>query len=175
VSDRPRRVAAFVDGSNIYYTMRDKLGWTIDWQRFRDFLDRFGEVRECNYYVGLSDEPTQQGFINMLAYNGYSVFTKDLKTITTVDGSPVRKANMDVEIAVDMLARLGTYDVVMLASGDGDMERPLQFLRDRGKDVFVISTEGRVAQELLWLVGANFIDLGRYRTDIERVRGNPEY
>jgi uncharacterized LabA/DUF88 family protein len=172
-----RRVAAFIDGSNIYYTMRDTLGWTIDWKRFRAFLDRFGEVGDCLYYVGRSDDPAggQQAFISMLAHSGYSLELKELKTIAAGDGSLFRKANMDVEIAVDMLARLDTYDTAVLASGDGDMERPLRFLRDRGKDVFVVSTERRLALELLWLAGPNFIELEDIRAEIERPRGSQEY
>jgi uncharacterized LabA/DUF88 family protein len=166
-------VAAFIDGSNIYYTMRDTLRWEIDWRRFRSFLERFGTVVDCIYYVGVTDDPAHQGFLGMLTYNGYSLVTKDLKTIATPDGVAMQKANLDVEIAVDMLARMGVYDAAVLASGDGDMLRAVQYVRDRSKEVYVLSTAGRVAQELRWLAGPNFLDLDHYRADLERGRAGP--
>lgn len=170
-----RRVAVFVDGSNTYFTMRDTLQWTLDWKRFRAFVGEFGDVRDCIYYVGRSDDPKQESFLSMLAHNGYSVVTKDIKVITDEDGESFQKANLDIEIAVDMMARLDAYDAAVLVSGDGDFERVLRYVRDRGKDVFVVSTQRRLAQELFWFIGANFVELGTLRGDLELQRASAEY
>ncbi len=170
-----RRVAVFIDGSNTYYAMRDTLQWTIDWKRFRTFLEGFGYVSECTYYVGRSDDPKHESFLGMLAHNGYSVVTKDLKTITAADGTPFQKANLDVEITVDMVGRTDAYDTAILVSGDGDYERALRFVRDRGKDVFVVSTQRRLAQELFWFIGPNFVELGALRDELELQRATAEY
>lgn len=170
-----RRVAVFVDGSNTYYAMRDTLGWAIDWKRFRAFCEGFGFVSECTYYVGWSDDPKQDSFLSMLAHSGYAIVTKDMKTIFAADGTPFQKANVDVEIAVDMVGRTDAYDTAVLVSGDGDFERALRFVRDRGKDVFVVSTQRRLAQELFWLVGRNFIELGDMRDELELQRAATEH
>lgn len=170
-----RRVAVFVDGSNTYYAMRDTLAWTLDWKRFRTFLEGFGYVSECTYYVGRSDDPKHDSFLSMLAHSGYSIVAKDLKTIHDADGVPFQKANVDVEIAVDMVGRTDAYDTAVLVSGDGDYERALRFVRDRGKDVFVVSTQRRLAQELFWLVGRNFIELGELRGELELQRAVAEH
>ena len=48
--------------------------------------------------------------------NGFRVVQKELKTF--YDGT--HKANLDVEIAVDMLSLAGRYDTAVLVSGDED-------------------------------------------------------
>jgi len=43
------------------------------------------------------------------------VIAKDLAT------GWVKKANLDVEIAVDMMALVGSYDTAVVRGGDGDL------------------------------------------------------
>ena len=38
-----------------------------------------------------------------------------------------KKANLDVEIAVDMMALVGAYDTAVLVSGDGDLAYAVDF------------------------------------------------
>lgn len=95
--------------------------------------------------------------------------TKPVKTICDhISGETTQKANLDIEIVLDMFNMIDRYDMAILISGDGDFERALQQLKSRGKEVKVISTRGCVATELVHATGINYIDLLAIRESIER-------
>ena len=163
-----KRVAVFVDGSNFYYTQK-KLGWDVDSERLLDYCQEYGNVVEAIYYTGASSDGKQRKYHDFLAYIGYSLVTKPLKTITDIiTGQSTQKANLDIEIVLDMFNMIDRYDMAILVSGDGDFERALQQLKSRGKEVKVISTRGSVASELVHATGINYIDLLSIREIIER-------
>lgn len=163
-----KRIAVFVDGSNFFYTQR-QLGWKIDPERLLDYCKEFGDVVEAVYYTGVSADSSQRKFLNWLAYKGYSLVTKPIKTIVDyTSGSTTQKANLDIEIVLDMFGMIDRYDMAILVSGDGDFERALQQLKSRGKEVKVISTRGIVASELVHTAGINYIDLLAIKETIER-------
>src|SRR2546430_8792994 len=60
----------------------------------------------------------QQGFLLWMRRNGFRVVQKELKTF--YDGT--RKANLDVEIAVDMLSLACRYDTAVLRSEEHTSE-----------------------------------------------------
>jgi uncharacterized LabA/DUF88 family protein len=84
------------------------------------------------------------------------------------DGTSTQKANLDIEIVLDMFNTIDHYDLAMLVSGDGDFERPLQLLRARGKRFLVLSTLGFVARELREVAGMHYIDFEDIREHVER-------
>ena len=169
-----KRIAVFVDGNNFYHTQK-KLGWKVDSERLLEHCKEFGEVVEAIYYTGASNEGDQRKFHDWLAYNGYCVVTKPLKTIFDhATGQTVQKANLDIEIVLDMLNMIDRYDMAILVSGDGDFERAIQHLKSRGKEVKVISTRGNVASELVRATGINYIDLLALKEIIERKESGEE-
>jgi uncharacterized LabA/DUF88 family protein len=155
------RVAIFVDGANMFYAQK-QLGWNIDFVRVLEHLSRGHELVAAFYYTGeIGPDPQQEAFLRALTYHGYTVRKKPVKEIADAQtGRTLRKANLDVEIAIDMLLTLDQYDVAYLLSGDGDLERVVRELRSRGKRVYVIAKEGMLAFELL-----NSSDLPRQYLD----------
>lgn len=165
-----KRVAIFLDGANCFYTQK-KMGWNIDAEKLLAYCQEFGEVIEAVYYTGkdTSTLNSQQKYHDKLAYIGYSLVTKQVKTIyDSESGRTTQKANLDVEIVLDMFNMIDRYDIAILISGDGDFERAVQLLKSRGKEVKVISTRGCVASELVRTTGINYIDLLSIRESIER-------
>lgn len=163
-----KRVAIFLDGANFFYTQK-KLGWNIDAERLLNHCMNFGDVIEAIYYTGISAENNYKKYINKLAYIGYSLVTKPVKTIfDQYSGTYTQKANMDIEIVMDMFNMIDRYDVAILISGDSDFERALQLLKSRGKEIKVISTKGCVATELVHTAGINYIDFLSVREAVER-------
>lgn len=163
-----KRVAIFLDGANFYYTQK-KIGWKVDAERLLEHCKQYGEIVEAIYYSGNSMEEGQKKFHDKLAYIGYTLVTKPIKTIWDhIHGQSIQKSNLDVEIVLDMFNMIDRYDMAILVSGDGDFERALQFLKSRGKEVKVISTRGIVAGELVHTVGINYVDLLAIREDVER-------
>jgi hypothetical protein len=87
---------------------------------------------------------------------------KELKTF--YDGT--RKANLDVEIAVDMLSLAGRYDTAVLVSGDEDFVYAVNSVAYKGCRVEVAGFRSNTAPKLIDVADC-FIDLGEIA---ERVR-----
>src|SRR5687767_11150073 len=99
--------------------------------------------------------------------NGFRVIHKELKTF--YDGT--RKANLDVEIAVDMLSLAGRYDTAVLVSGDEDFVYAVNAVAYKGCRVEVAGFRSNTAPKLID-VADYFIDLG----DIaDKVRKEPAH
>jgi hypothetical protein len=97
----------------------------------------------------------QQGFLLWMRRNGFRVVQKELKTF--YDGT--RKANLDVEIAVDMLSLAGRYDTAVLVSGDEDFVYAVNAVAYKGCRVEVAGFRSNTAPRLID-VADFFIDLG---------------
>lgn len=163
-----KKVAVFMDGANSFYTQRN-MGWHIDAEKLLNYCKEYGEIVEAIYYSGETDDAKQRSFLNKLAYIGYSLETKPVKTIRDYEtGETSQKANLDIEIVLDMFNMIDRYDMAILISGDGDFERALRQLKARGKEVKVISTRRSVATELVHAMGINYIDLLAIREQVER-------
>jgi uncharacterized LabA/DUF88 family protein len=167
------KTSVFVDGANFFFMQRDKLQWFADPKRLLEFISTKGEIIEAFYYIGQDAPPDarQQAFLDALPGMGYSVITKQIKTIyDSKTGTTKRKANLDIEIVLDIFNTIDHYDQAVLVSGDGDFERALTLLRARGKHLLVIATEGYIARELRSVAGRHYIDMQQIKSDIERLR-----
>ena len=170
--DRARdRVALFVDGANFFYMQKNDLNWFVDTKKLLRYCERFGELVDAYYYVGKDSPPEagQQAFLSALTYMGYSLVTKPIKTIyDSSSGKFIQKANLDIEIVLDMFNTIDLYDTAILVSGDGDFDRALRLLRARGKRFKVLASPHFVASELRDVAGMHLIDMEGIRTDIEK-------
>ena len=165
------RISVFLDGANFFFMQRDKLHWFADPKKILDYITTKGPINEAFYYIGQDAPPEakQQAFLDALPSMGYSLVTKQIKTIyDTKTGTIKKKANLDIEIVLDMFNTIDHYDMAVLISGDGDFERPLTLLRARGKQLLVIATDGFIARELRNVAGRHYIDLEVIRADIEK-------
>jgi uncharacterized LabA/DUF88 family protein len=96
--------------------------------------------------------------------NGYRVISKEL--VQLPDGS--KKANLDVEIAVDMMALIGSYDTAVLVSGDGDLAYAVDAASYRGVRVEVVSLRSMTSDHLI-NVADRYVDLEAIKDDIMKV------
>lgn len=165
------RVAIFIDGSNLFYAAL-QLGIEIDYTKLLLRLTCGSRLLRSFFYTGV--DPTnekQQGFLLWMRRNGYRVITKDL--VQLPDGS--KKANLDVEIAVDMLALVGSYDTAVLVSGDGDLAYAVDAVSYRGIRVEVVSLRSMTSDSLI-NVADRYIDLENIKEDIQKAtRANFTY
>ncbi|NLI21628.1 MAG: NYN domain-containing protein [Clostridiales bacterium] len=165
------RVALFVDGANFFYMQKNDLNWFVDTKKLMAYCERFGEVVDAYYYIGKDSPPAaeQQAYLSALAYMGYALVTKPIKTIyDSVGGKFIQKANLDIDIVLDMFSTIENYDVAVLVSGDGDFDRALRILRARGKRFKVIASPRFVASELRDVAGMHLIDMESIRAEIEK-------
>jgi uncharacterized LabA/DUF88 family protein len=157
------RIAIFIDGSNLFYAAL-QLGIEIDYTKLLCRLTGGSRLLRSFFYTGV--DPTnekQQGFLLWMRRNGYRVITKEL--IQLPDGS--KKANLDVEIAVDMIALVGCYDTAILVSGDGDLAYAVDAVSYRGIRVEVVSLRSMTSDSLI-NVADRYIDLDVIKEDIQK-------
>ncbi len=155
-------VSVFLDGSNFFYMQRDGLKQFLDPKKLLDYIaQEIGTIQDAFYYTGQDAPPDvqQQAYLDALPHMGYAVVTKPIKSIyDQKTGKMKQKANLDIEIVLDMFNTIDNYDLAVLVSGDGDFDRPLQMLKARGKKFKVFATESFIARELRQTAGMHYID-----------------
>ena len=149
------RVAVFIDGNNLFHAARFHT-IDIDYNKLLRVLLGDGRLLRAFFYTGVDvGAERQQGFLLWMRRNGFRVVQKELKTF--YDGT--RKANLDVEIAVDMLSLAGRYDTAVLVSGDEDFVYAVNAVAYKGCRVEVAGFRSNTAPRLID-VADFFIDLG---------------
>jgi len=151
---------------------QQKNNWFFDPRLILDFFqnERSGmSLVNAFWYTGLKDPQDQRGFRDALIGLGYTVRTKILKEYyDDISRRYSQKANLDIEIAIDMFNTVDQYNRVVLFSGDGDFERAIELLRSKNTHITVVSTEGMIARELR-NAADRYIDLNSIRSHIEKV------
>ncbi len=143
----PARVGVFVDSANIELAC-DRLRSRIDWKKLLDFLTEGRQLVRAIAYSPVHDDPgvslETQRFAEPFMGKGFRVVTKPLKRFA--DGSI--KANVDIEMALDIMEMLDRLDVVCLVSGDGDFQRLVEVVQMRGVRVEVVGVSTSTASQL---------------------------
>lgn len=176
VTPMPERIALFVDSANMHHACK-RAGYFIDWKKAREHFTEGKEFGGAFFYYAVPPniEPERQRFLDFLSYNGFVVRTKHLKTVyDSQTGEAFQKANLSIEIALDMLTTSDHYDVAYLFSGDGDFERVVELLRARGKKVFIVTSQGMLARELAFAADKPVHWLHELEKHIGRTDRRPE-
>jgi uncharacterized LabA/DUF88 family protein len=148
---KSKKVGVFCDDSNLYHAYQ-KYGWRIDLKRFREFLERHCELRFINYYMAIPDK-------NDAAYHGTKKFLEQIKPYAIVKTKPlkytpaagkfIKKADVDIEIVLDVVRAVDDLDLVIVVSGDSDfLELKNYVLKDKKKLILFWAYEKNMAWEL---------------------------
>ncbi len=164
------RVAVFIDGNNLFHAARFH-NIDIDYNKLLRVLLGDGRLLRAFFYTGVDvGAERQQGFLLWMRRNGFRVIHKELKTF--YDGT--RKANLDVEIAVDMLSLAGRYDTAVLVSGDEDFVYAVNAVAYKGCRVEVAGFRSNTAPKLID-VADYFIDLGEIADKVRKEISHGKY
>lgn len=157
------RVAIFIDGSNLFYAAL-QLGIEIDYTKLLHCLTGGSRLLRAFFYTGVDrSNEKQQGFLLWMRRNGYRVIAKDL--VQLPDGS--KKANLDVEIAVDLMSLVGSYDTAVVVSGDGDLAYAADAVSYRGARIEVVSLRSMTSDSLI-NVSDRYVDLDSIKDEIQK-------
>lgn len=161
---RPARVGVFVDVANVELGA-DRLRARVDWGKVLKMLTRDRQLVRAIAYAPVHDDPTvsreTQRFVEPFLDKGYKITTKPLKRFA--DGSV--KANVDIELALDVITMLDRLDVVCLVSGDGDFEPLVVAAQNRGVRVEVVAVGSSTAGNLR-AAADRYIDLQSVLSEI---------
>mgnify|MGYP001111082308 FL=1 len=133
-----KRVGVFVDAQNLYYTAKVEFGGKLDYKVLLDRIVR-GSGKEDRFLAGAyaylveNPEKDQTKFKKLLESFGFQVKFREL--LERSDGS--RKANWDLGLTIDILQDISRFDVVVIASGDGDFVDLIKYLKRHHDEVKV--------------------------------------
>lgn len=161
------RAYVFIDAANLELSVKH-LGWWIKYKKFYDYFEKETNLKKVLYYCVRHDTDSQNRFFTFLKKTGFKLVTKPLKTIISKeDGSHKRKANFDVEIALDAYIARDDYDTLILFSGDSDFKYLIDLLKAKNKRIVVISSRYHVARELVE-TASKYIDIKKLKPFIKR-------
>jgi uncharacterized LabA/DUF88 family protein len=149
-----QRVGVFIDIQNMYYSARSLFGKKVN---FKKILEEAADGRQLVRAIayGITTEEAHEGeFHEALTKQGFEVKTKPLQTF--VGGQ--KKGDWDIGIAMDILRLEPKIDVAVLVCGDGDFVPLVQFAKERGLRLEVMSFRESTSSALIEVVDS-FTDL----------------
>jgi uncharacterized LabA/DUF88 family protein len=149
-----KNVAVFVDVANIFYAAK-AAGVDIDYVTLLKSATAGRDFVRAYAYTGLDPEnENQRQFHAFLGRSGYKVVSKDIRKY----GDGRIKANLDIELVVDMMRMGDKLDIAVVISGDGDFAPAIAAVQQMGVRVEVISFRGNTSSDLID-VADTFIDI----------------
>ena len=143
------RIAVFIDAANVIYSLKD-LGWRIDYKKLQKYFRSNCKLTSIYlYYSTYKDNIGQANLLEMLARKGFSVVFKEVKVIKLKNGEFLHKGNCDVELVIDVIDSIASYDSIVLLSGDSDFAALIRYIQKHGKKVISISTRNHVSREII--------------------------
>jgi uncharacterized LabA/DUF88 family protein len=140
-----KNVAVFVDVANIFYAAK-AAGVDIDYVTLLKAATAGRDFVRAYAYTGLDPEnENQRNFHSFLARSGYKVVSKDIRKY----GDGKVKANLDIELVVDMMKTARNLDVAVVVSGDGDFAPAIRAVQEMGVRVEVVSFRGNTSSDLI--------------------------
>lgn len=140
-----KNVAMFVDVANMYYAARGQ-DVDVDYVALLKHATKGRDLIRAYAYTGLDPEnENQRKFIDFLAKNGYKPVVKDIRKF----GDGRMKANLDIELVVDLFRLAERMDIAVIVSGDGDFAPAIRALQDKGVRCEVISFKPNTSSDLI--------------------------
>ncbi len=139
----------------------------MDYRKLYTWLDELGKIAYIGFFTVRFNNKEHDRFLTVLKKTGYKLTTKPLKLIRDKKKGHMRKANFDVEIAVEAMKRIKDFDTLILFSGDSDFDYLLKEVKTHGKKTIVVSMKYHVSKELIERAD-RYIDLRKIKKLIER-------
>jgi uncharacterized LabA/DUF88 family protein len=140
-----KNVAVFVDVANIFYAAK-AAGVDIDYVLLLKAATAGRDLVRAYAYTGLDpDNENQRNFHSFLARHDFRVVSKDIRKY----GDGKVKANLDIELVVDMMKTARILDVAVVVSGDGDFAPAIRAVQEMGVRCEVISFRGNTSSDLM--------------------------
>lgn len=147
-------VYAFIDSQNLNLGTQ-KIGWKMDWRRFRKYLADKYNVTHAYMFIGYMVE--NESLYEHMHELGYLIALKptldisqqqaedtqnDVPPVTNEAGErekPVVKGNIDADLVLYAMKELPNYDKAIIVSGDGDFLSLIEYLDQQGKLLHVMA------------------------------------
>ncbi len=149
-----QRVGVFIDTQNLYHSAKNIYHARVNFGNvLKDSVAGRRLIRARAYMV-TTESGEETAFLEALTKMGIEPKTKDLQIFY----GGAKKADWDVGMAVDAITASEKLDTIILFTGDGDFIPLVQYLKEHGCQVEVVSF-GRSTSGKLKEATDNFLDL----------------
>ena len=147
MTDKTDRVMIFIDGSNLYHSLKGYFKRTnVDIGKFSHKLLEKRRLIRIYYYnarIGRKEEPeryrNQQAFFDSVSSIPYCELRLGRLVYVNWPNTPPFEKGIDIQLTTDLLTHSykDNYDVAILVTGDSDYVGALQAVKDNGKHIEV--------------------------------------
>lgn len=150
---QPKGNYAFIDSQNLNLGVQ-KIGWKMDWKRFRQWLtDQYG-VTHAYMFIGYMVE--NESLYELMHDHGYLVALKPTTEIKPLPEKPLEpgepereeqktivKGNIDADLVLHAMKEFPNYDKAVIVSGDGDFFGLIEYLAEQHKLLKILTPNRR--------------------------------
>ncbi len=133
---------AFIDSQNLNLGTQ-KLGWKLDYKRFRAYLKEKYGVKKAYMFIGFV--ALNQGLYDRLQEAGFILKFKP----TIQDDEGKIKGNVDADLVLRSILEINDYTKAVIVSSDGDFYSLVQHLYETKKLEIVLSPDVKNCSTLL--------------------------
>jgi uncharacterized LabA/DUF88 family protein len=158
---------AFIDSQNLNLGIV-KLGWKLDYKRFRVYLTEKYNVRIAYVFIGFTY--SNQDLYNKLRESGFILKFKP--TISDEHGKI--KGNVDADMVLNAMIEWNNYSKAVIISSDGDFYSLVTHLYNTGKLETVLSPDIKECSSLLKQTAKERINfMNELKDKLEYIRKAP--
>jgi len=133
---------AFIDSQNLNLGIQ-KLGWKLDYKKFRKYLKEKYNVENAYLFIGFV--VLNQPLYDILQEAGFIFKFKP----TIPDEHGKIKGNIDADLVLHVVTKMREYDKAIVVSSDGDFYSLVQYLYENDKLKAVLSPDLENCSNLL--------------------------
>jgi uncharacterized LabA/DUF88 family protein len=174
---QPKGNFAFIDNQNLNLGVQ-KMGWKMNWRRFREFLrDQYG-VEKAFMFIGYM--PNFEELYQQMHDHGFLVVLKPTLEMfnAPIEGAPAKpegkadekkppvKGNVDAELVLYAVKEMPNYDKAVIVSGDGDFYSLVEYL-DQSKKLLHLMTPNWQYSSLLKPYEPFIVRIDQHRRELE--------
>ena len=140
--EKSKKNYAFIDSQNLYRGI-ERLGWKLNWDRFRIYLKEKYGVSTAYLFIGYVAQRAE--LYATLQKAGYVLIFKP----TLPNGKNEIKGNIDADLVLQAMIDFSEYDKAVIVSSDGDFYSLVKHLYEKGKLEAVLSPHSDTCSVLL--------------------------
>lgn len=152
---------AFIDNQNLNLGIQ-KMGWKMDWRKFRKYLS--DKYNVSNAYMFIGHMPEHEEMYMQLHDAGYLIVLKptfdmskplrantgdEANNIETKDKQEDKKpikGNVDAELVLWAVKEINNYNKAVIVSGDGDFYSLVEYLEQHKKLEKLLAPNGQYSR-----------------------------
>jgi uncharacterized LabA/DUF88 family protein len=173
---RPKGNYAFIDSQNLNLGVQ-KIGWKMDWRKFRLWLEENYGVTHAYMFIGYMAE--NESLYELMHEHGYLIVLKPTLEIKPpaekplepgeperAEQKPVVKGNIDADLVLHAMKELSNYDKAVIVSGDGDFFGLIEYLAGQKKLLKILTPNQRYSTLLKDFAEEYIENLDQHRKEL---------